>query len=170
MYASNMQTTAPGFLDHVFLGSETSICQDRLQTARYDRRKRGLKTGHCFGQGICGGAGGCAYGGPHNNGFQEIFTASLAGPLETTPFGEPHLHSKRSIYQDRLGTNIGNRDVFSAGSLELGSFVYAKGLLDNYLRYYLKVVQEHARLLRCHCTKNDRHFTKTGSGQTQGTT
>ena len=52
--------------------------------------------------GICGGAGGCAYGGPHNNGFQEIFTASLAG------------------------------------SLEMGSFVYAKGVLDNYLRYYVK--------------------------------
>lgn len=61
--------------------------------------------------GICGGAGGprprppircppqrrlshiedaivsgCAYGGPHNNGFQEIFTASLAGALELGAF------------------------------------------------------------------------------------
>ena len=52
--------------------------------------------------GVCGGAGGCAYGDPHNNGFQEIFTASLAG------------------------------------SLELGAHVYAQGVLENYLRYYLK--------------------------------
>eukprot|EP01051_Picozoa_sp_SAG22_P007445 SAG22_NODE_525_length_9470_cov_21.475936_1_plen_658_part_00 len=52
--------------------------------------------------GICGGAGGCAYGGPHNNGFQEIFTASLSG------------------------------------SLELGAFEYAGGVLRNYLEYYLK--------------------------------
>ena len=52
--------------------------------------------------GVCGGAGGCAYGDPHNNGFQEILTASLSG------------------------------------ALELGAFEYAKGVLDNYLRFYLK--------------------------------
>ena len=32
--------------------------------------------------GVCGGQGGCAYGDPKNNGFQEIFTASLATALE----------------------------------------------------------------------------------------
>ena len=36
--------------------------------------------------GVCGGAGGCAYGDPHNNGFQEILTASLAGALELGAF------------------------------------------------------------------------------------
>lgn len=52
--------------------------------------------------GVCGGAGGCAYGDPHNNGFQEILTASLTG------------------------------------ALELGAFVYAQGVLENYLRFYVK--------------------------------
>lgn len=32
--------------------------------------------------GVCGDAGGCAYGNPHSNGFQEIFTSSLAAAIE----------------------------------------------------------------------------------------
>jgi hypothetical protein len=32
--------------------------------------------------GVCGGSGGCAYGDPKNNGFQEILTASLSSALE----------------------------------------------------------------------------------------
>ena len=42
------------------------------------------------------------YGAPTNNGFQEVFTASLSG------------------------------------ALELGAHAYARGVLENYLRYYLK--------------------------------
>lgn len=36
--------------------------------------------------GVCGGSGGCAYGDPKNNGFQEILTASLATSLEMGMF------------------------------------------------------------------------------------
>eukprot|EP00754_Rhynchopus_humris_P034244 Rhum_TRINITY_DN15574_c0_g1::Rhum_TRINITY_DN15574_c0_g1_i1::g.161311::m.161311 len=52
--------------------------------------------------GVCGDPGGCAYGGPHNNGFQETFTASLTA------------------------------------ALEWGNFAYAKGVLENWLEYYVR--------------------------------
>eukprot|EP00755_Sulcionema_specki_P031015 Sspe_Gene.95724::Locus_68023_Transcript_1_1_Confidence_1.000_Length_2639::g.95724::m.95724 len=52
--------------------------------------------------GVCGDPGGCAYGDPHNNGFPEIFTASMTA------------------------------------ALEWGAFPYAAGVLDNYLRYYVR--------------------------------
>eukprot|EP00966_Prymnesium_polylepis_P028565 661461-Prymnesium_polylepis.1 len=45
--------------------------------------------------GVCGGQGGCAYGDPKNNGFQEIFTASLAASLElgAFPYAKLVLHN-----------------------------------------------------------------------------
>ena len=52
--------------------------------------------------GVCGGMGGCSYGDPKNNGFQEVFTASLAA------------------------------------ALELGAFPYARLVLRNFLKHYLR--------------------------------
>ncbi|KAJ9460787.1 hypothetical protein DIPPA_18222, partial [Diplonema papillatum] len=52
--------------------------------------------------GLCGDPGGCNYGDPHNNGFPEIFVASMTA------------------------------------ALEWGLFDYAKGVLNNYLNYYVR--------------------------------